>query len=96
MLEFARDIQVKYQEFITTALNESKLDDREKALVVLTAALIQGNPNEVNDAVLIAKQSLINNEEIGRVIGILLAIQSERFLQFSEKESKGEEKTCCR
>jgi alkylhydroperoxidase/carboxymuconolactone decarboxylase family protein YurZ len=97
MLEFAQDVHSKYREFVTTALNESPLEEREKALVVLSAALIQGNPEEVNEAIHIAKQSLISNEEIGRVIGILLTIQSERFLQFTEKEGKQvEDSTCCR
>jgi len=77
MLALAPTFHDQFTTFANAALTGDLLSDRERALAVLTAALVLEDSTLVKHAVVCAKQVGLSNEEIGHASALVLAVRGK-------------------
>ncbi|WP_181438592.1 carboxymuconolactone decarboxylase family protein [Paenibacillus sambharensis] len=78
MIQLLPDLEKKFEAFAEEAFQAKHLSDRDKALVALTVSMLTAGDEALRKAVVTAKQSMMTNEEIGQVAGIIAAVQITR------------------
>ncbi|CAM4439320.1 carboxymuconolactone decarboxylase family protein [Paenibacillus tarimensis] len=100
MIQLLPDLERKFEAFAEEAFQAKHLSDRDKALVALTVSMLTAGDEALRRAVVTAKQSMITNEEIGQVAGIVAVAQTARLTGREAAGSRGVEPAaqpeCCR
>lgn len=81
MLNFISQLEKSFAEFITEAYQNQTLCNKSKAIVLLTFALSEENPELVKEGLMKAKQEGLTNEEIAQIEAIVIALKGRKIVQ---------------
>ncbi|SHI69022.1 hypothetical protein SAMN02745163_00650 [Clostridium cavendishii DSM 21758] len=96
MINYCENLQGKFNCYCKEVVDNKKITDREYSIVLIVDALINNDNNALKNAIILAKNSGVTNEEISYISGILIMKNGERIANIStENKCKESQRVCC-
>lgn len=98
MLQLNCGLNCAFNDLKSQVLDDFSLTDRDKAIARLTSAVFLDNPKLTKEAVIMAKQCGLTNEDIGHINAIAFVMMGEKMrnsIDFASETQVEESKTKC-
>lgn len=98
MLKFNTKINTLFEAFLDEVVEGGPLNEREKLIAILTAAILVNEQKALKNAVLASKRIGFTNEELGQIQALAIAVSSQKLMNITDappSPANNKPKQCC-